>query len=142
MATTTLDITVFRSTFSPQFDDTAKYSDAKLNSTWTEVGGFMTLNGSCGALSDDDTRQRVAYLLLAHLLIMDNQANSDSKPSPRLSGATEKNLSGSFDIPQSGSAFKQFCNDSGYGRRLYALLSVRARQNKLFASGRTRLRPN
>ena len=90
MTTIAIDITEFRNTFTPQFNDTSIYPDSKITDGWAEVGYYMSLNtGGCGALSDDGTKKRLGYLLLAHILVMGEQMNNSSQAGQRLASATQ-----------------------------------------------------
>lgn len=138
MTAIALDITEFRQMFTPQFDDTAKYPDAKINLAWNEVSCYMSLESSgCGLLSGG-CRKIAAYMLLAHLLMMSQ--NNKPKPGRRVNSATEGSVSVSYEVATGNNPFWNFLNDSEYGRKFLALLSAKASRG-LFISGRSRARP-
>jgi hypothetical protein len=110
-----LDIAEFRSIF-PAFSSVGNYSEALLNHQW----GFAICYLSPDACAD--CRKNALYLLLAHLLYLNDLISSGETAGFVQSAGIDK-VSVSYAAPQFGSdMFKYWLSLSPYGLQLLALL--------------------
>jgi|9_EtaG_2_1085328.scaffolds.fasta_scaffold00289_16 hypothetical protein len=144
MATIILDITEFRQMFSPQFDDTTKWTDALITMTWGEVGCYVGLSDSCGRPSGS-CRKILAYNVLAHLLIVNDEANNGGGGTidKDIASVTENGVSVTFKSSQdeSETSFTGFFEQTKYGQKYLSLIAQFSSMT-LTVGGRARRSPS
>lgn len=114
------DVTIFRSTF-PLFANEVTYPDAMLEGFYTDAGYFVS---GCGCGDKDGRRQRMLYLMTAHLAYLQDLMTSDGDIGMTQSATVDK-VSVSLAMPPYGtSSWKWWLNTSPYGKQLLALLTV------------------
>lgn len=128
------DVDKFRSTF-PSFNNGVLYTDAMLEGFYTDAGFFVS---GCGCDDEGNRRERMLYLMTAHLTYLQNSMMEDGDISITQSASVDK-VSISLAMPPYGtSPWKFWLNTSPYGKQLLALLTFVSAGGK-YIGGRNEL---
>lgn len=122
METIALDIAKFRLEFA-EFSDPSLYSDLYISAKWDAATCYMSdLNE--GRLKDS-CRQYGLFLMLAHLILLDDKIKSGVSTAVITSGS-EGSVSVSFATPPSSGSWDWWMGLSIYGQQLNALLAAKS----------------
>jgi len=134
MATVTLDITTFRADF-PAFADETVYPDALLETQWKFVTCMMSDTVYSVCLFDEACLTNALYLLLAHLLFMNNRAVAGKQAGYKISSTVDKVSVTYQNVPvRTGNYFGIFLNQSIYGQQLLAMIHT-AKAGGIYVGG-------
>lgn len=114
-----LDISKFRELF-PAFSDQSKYPTVTIEMKW-EVATCYISDLDCGRLKSS-CRQYAIFLMMAHLLYIDDCISAGIKLNPTTS-VSEGKVSASFAAFPSEGSWDFWLGQSSYGQQLVALLS-------------------
>ena len=134
MTTVVLDIPTFRADFLAFTDETA-YPDVLLNTQWQFVTCMMsdTIYSIC--LFDETCLENALYLMLAHLLYMNNKAVKGKQAGYKISATTDKIAVTFQNVPiRTGNYFAIFLNQSIYGQQLLAMIHT-AKAGGMYVGG-------
>ncbi len=116
----TLDIVKFREQF-PEFSDTSKYTDLYMLEKYNMAICYIS-DLHCSSLTDDCT-QYALYLMIAHLIKIDDEITANVKRGV-ITSASQGRVSTSFETPPSSGPWDYWLNTTAYGQQLKALLDV------------------
>lgn len=117
-----LDVPKFRSEFLA-YSDQAKYTFAYIETKW-DIATCYISDLNCGQLKNN-CRQYAIFLMMAHLIYIDDRIAANVKTDP-LASVTEGKVSASFAVPPSSGSWEYWLGQSPYGQQLTSILSAAA----------------
>lgn len=105
--------------FKEIYDEFASVSDAKLE--WFFKKSEQILDNSECSCIDEDTRQIMFYLLVAHYAQLQQQIKDGNTAVGRVSSATEGSVSISLDFPTSAVGREKWFNQTPYGAEYWMM---------------------